>query len=201
MKSINCKKCGTELTDQTRHQTKTHLCKTCFKKYNAEYYAKNKEKFREHNRNWVENNREKLQEYMRQWRKNNKDKISVYRREWLNKSDENKEKQKQAIKLWAENNKERHLEIMRLVSMRRRVLKAGAEGSFTLKEFEDKCIEFGFRCAYCHTELSDFNVSIDHIVPLSKGGSNSIGNINPCCRTCNSSKNDLDLEEWLASRN
>ena len=36
----------------------------------------------------------------------------------------------------------------------------------------------------------------DHILALKKGGRLSPDNIIPCCRTCNSSKNDRNLEEW-----
>lgn len=37
---------------------------------------------------------------------------------------------------------------------------------------------------------------IDHVVPISRGGANSIGNIVAACGSCNSSKNDRLLTEW-----
>lgn len=40
------------------------------------------------------------------------------------------------------------------------------------------------------------NLSIDHIVPLSRGGSHSIGNLMTLCRVCNSSKGKKLLVEW-----
>lgn len=36
----------------------------------------------------------------------------------------------------------------------------------------------------------------DHVVPLSKGGTNYIDNIVPACVSCNSSKRDKFLSEW-----
>jgi 5-methylcytosine-specific restriction endonuclease McrA len=36
---------------------------------------------------------------------------------------------------------------------------------------------------------------IDHIVPLSKGGNHSIGNLAPCCVSCNSKKHSKFLAE------
>lgn len=40
-------------------------------------------------------------------------------------------------------------------------------------------------CAICGAVE---NISIDHIVPLSKGGTNTIDNVQPLCRSCNSRK-------------
>jgi 5-methylcytosine-specific restriction endonuclease McrA len=52
---------------------------------------------------------------------------------------------------------------------------------------------FGNSCAYCGK--SD-RISIDHVIPLSKGGLDECSNVVPACRTCNSSKNSKDLRDW-----
>jgi hypothetical protein len=53
-------------------------------------------------------------------------------------------------------------------------------------------------CVYCG---NDTNLSIDHIVPANRGGSDSGDNAVWACRSCNSSKSDRDLFEWwFASR-
>lgn len=51
---------------------------------------------------------------------------------------------------------------------------------------------FGGRCAYC----PDPATTRDHIMPISRGGSNYIGNIHPACARCNSSKGAKLLVEW-----
>jgi len=50
-------------------------------------------------------------------------------------------------------------------------------------------------CAYCDAEITRKTVTIDHIIPLSKGGKHEIGNIAPCCRSCNSSKGSKT--DWI----
>jgi 5-methylcytosine-specific restriction endonuclease McrA len=51
---------------------------------------------------------------------------------------------------------------------------------------------FGGRCAYCERPAT----SQDHVVPLSRGGRHTIGNVVPACGSCNSSKGSLLLVEW-----
>ena len=63
--------------------------------------------------------------------------------------------------------------------------KRNAEGSFTAEEFQALCDETGNKCLCCG---SLGPLVIDHVIPLSKGGSNNISNIQPLCGPCNSSK-------------
>ncbi len=52
-------------------------------------------------------------------------------------------------------------------------------------------------CAYCKQSPS---VTLDHVVPISRGGAHEFANLLPACRSCNSSKNALTLEEWQARK-
>ena len=51
-----------------------------------------------------------------------------------------------------------------------------------------------FTCVYCGEKPED--IEIDHIKPISKGGDNSITNLNTCCPKCNRLKGSKTLEEW-----
>ena len=56
---------------------------------------------------------------------------------------------------------------------------------------------FNGECAYSSIKIKKgVNNSIDHIVPLSKGGEHSIWNCVPMCKSYNSSKHTKDMETW-----
>ena len=56
--------------------------------------------------------------------------------------------------------------------------------------------KFKNRCAYCGDRLTLDTRTIDHIVPLSKGGSNYITNFFPACTHCNTLKSSLSLRDF-----
>nr|WP_239115333.1 HNH endonuclease [Streptomyces sp. SID8499] len=49
------------------------------------------------------------------------------------------------------------------------------------------------RCVYCDAPGG----TVDHVIPLSRGGQHAEGNLVPACKSCNSSKGDKLLIEWL----
>ena len=53
-------------------------------------------------------------------------------------------------------------------------------------------ISQGKGCTYCNQACA----TVDHIVPLNRGGDNQKQNLTPACRSCNSSKGDRLLSEW-----
>lgn len=65
--------------------------------------------------------------------------------------------------------------------------KRGAEGRFTVEEWVAICARHDWRCAICGHRT---RLTVDHIIPISRGGSNWPWNIQPACRSCNSQKSD-----------
>ena len=52
-------------------------------------------------------------------------------------------------------------------------------------------------CIYCGTKLvATKNFSIDHVMPRCNDGDNTIENLVPACRSCNSAKRTRDLDEF-----
>ncbi|MBD2137813.1 HNH endonuclease [Anabaena sp. FACHB-1237] len=50
-----------------------------------------------------------------------------------------------------------------------------------------------FQCQSCGKNSQEVNLSIDHIIPLSRGGKNHISNLQTLCLTCNQRKtNKID---------
>lgn len=122
---------------------------------------------------------------------NNREKAIADSVEWGKK---NKEKRKIVKKRWADKNKTYIAVINKNLNAR----KQGAEGSFSLQEYNDKLDLYKNRCGYC-SEREPYTV--DHIVPISKGGTNYIDNIMPCCLQCNGQKRDYLLDEWKTLSN
>jgi len=70
----------------------------------------------------------------------------------------------------------------------RRARKKGAIGHFTLNEWESLKERHGRRCLCCGMAEPEIKLTADHIIPLVRGGTNDISNIQPLCGSCNSRK-------------
>jgi len=52
------------------------------------------------------------------------------------------------------------------------------------------------RCHYCGREFSPSELTMDHVVPIIRGGRTTKGNVVPACKECNSRKKYLLPVEW-----
>lgn len=93
----------------------------------------------------------------------------------------------QRNKQWKTKNPEKALQIARAASKTRRARKIAAPiNDFTAAQWEEMKNAFNHRCAYCHKKCE--RLTQDHITPLSEGGSHTVSNIVPACRSCNAKK-------------
>ncbi|MFP4445207.1 MAG: HNH endonuclease [Desulfosudaceae bacterium] len=54
------------------------------------------------------------------------------------------------------------------------------------------------RCYYCGREFPPAELTMDHVVPLARGGKTTKGNVVPACKTCNTEKKQRLPVEWEA---
>lgn len=109
--------------------------------------------------------------------------------------DENPEKWKEKNDNWRKKNPEK----ARAIMYRHISLKRGADGRYTDEDLKQIYKDQNGCCAYCQRSISweiPYDVTVDHIQPLSRGGTNWPENIALACPQCNASKCDKLLSEW-----
>lgn len=74
-----------------------------------------------------------------------------------------------------------------------------ASGTFRWIEVIRIWIAAGKQCSYCDAVMTE-QPDPDHVIPISRGGRNDMGNIVPCCHSCNADKCDMTLAEWATDR-
>lgn len=134
--------------------------------YNFRYNRANREQITQQKREYRSRNRERIREQWRAYRAANLDKKKSYHRQWQRANPDK----------------------IAIYTHRRRAWKRGAAGDFTAQEWMNLKAAYGFRCLRCGLHEPDVTLTADHVIPLSQGGSNDIGNIQPLCKTCNTQK-------------
>lgn len=52
-------------------------------------------------------------------------------------------------------------------------------------------------CYYCGNHFSVDELTMDHVVPISRGGKSSKGNLVTACKDCNNKKKNMLTMEWI----
>lgn len=188
-------------------------CKECYSKRNKQYYEENKEEIaerrKEYNKQYYEEHKEEHAEYMKKYGKEyrieHKEEIAEYKKQYY---EEHKEEKAEYQKQYYEEHKEEiaeynkqyresnpHIVFNKNVLKRVRINNIEVKGRITSEQWYEVFNFFNNSCAYSEEELTN-NKTLDHIIPLSKGGTNEIWNVIPCSRSCNSSKQDKEFLEW-----
>jgi 5-methylcytosine-specific restriction endonuclease McrA len=96
--------------------------------------------------------------------------------------------------MWRKANPEKRT----LYNAKRRALAYGntpISELLTEAQWRDILDQYGRRCAYCGRKVE--KLTIDHVIPLAKGGKHSANNVVPACVSCNCKKNAKTSEEWV----
>ena len=192
-------------------------CKECDKQYREE----NKEMIAKHKKEYYENNRDGISEYWKEYYKNNKDEKREYQKQYREThKEEVKERNKQyreshkeeiaeKKKQHYQNNKEQILEKQKQYHKdnphisfnnrnKRRQLEENQGNGITKEQWLEMMEYFDWCCAYSGEYIggdSEFR-TIDHIIPLSKGGEHEVWNCVPMYNSYNYNKYTNDMEEW-----
>ena len=132
------------------------------------------EREREMARAWYHQNRERGIEYSRSYREAHPERIRVKNANW--------EKANRPARL--------------AIAHRRRARKRNAPGSHTAADIEAKLTSQDGHCYYCSSSLAN-GYHVEHLTPLSRGGSDGIENIVLSCPTCNLRKHAKTADEFL----
>jgi 5-methylcytosine-specific restriction endonuclease McrA len=185
-----CTKCDEWklLEDYHRHpHTKDRRqvrCKVCACQARKDWAANNPKAVAEHTHKFIARYREdaefkaKIQAYNLTQYYRHKDRHNEVQKRWY---ESNRERRSETRRKW----RQAHPELNKVYHYRWIARRRSNGGAFTLDEWQSLCTHCDWRCLCCG---GDKPLTVDHVVPVSKGGSDDISNIQPLCQSCNSSK-------------
>lgn len=149
--------------------------------YNLQYRAANGDKLRAGEKAWREANKERHRESSRKW------------------SAANPERAKEINRRWREANADQVSE--RLLRRRALMVSGNYDEGISAASLRAR---HGDMCAYCDglmvfekaSVYLPLSATVEHVIPLARGGEHTWSNTILACRRCNSSKSDRLLEEW-----
>ena len=137
-----------------------------------------------------EENREKVAKMYSVWQKKNKEKVKIRNKRWSN---NNRNSAARRSAKWRAKNPLKVAEINRVKNNKRRLI----EGTFTKY---DICLLLkvqNYKCVYCLEDIGkNKKWHLDHIMPVSLGGTNWPENLQALCKSCNLRKSNKHPDIW-----
>lgn len=122
-----------------------------------------------------------------EWKRNHPEAMARWRADMLERNPEherqyraiNKDRDSARIARWSKENRAR-----RNATQNARRAREYSGGTYSAEEWLDLCDQYGNVCLSCGID----EITVDHVVPLVRGGANTIDNLQPLCKKCNFSK-------------
>ena len=131
-------------------------------------------------RKYQEEHKEEISEYKMNWAADNEEKAAASKLAYY-------EREREEVIARSKKGAESHPEKVRQAKAnnlrKRRAARHASRGNFTVEEFKELCESYGNKCLACGD--TEAVLEADHVVPLTKGGSDNISNIQPLCGSCN----------------
>ena len=160
-------------------------CRDCQKLFNSETYPRMRQRpeFRrlcvQRAVEWQKSNPDKANARARRWYHKNKGKANLATRRWQN----NPERVRRVGRAWA--HRPDSLNKRRIQNQKRRARLFGSDATFSIQDWQATLERQLGKCGICGLSVA---LTIDHIIPLSKGGKHEPANVQALCRPCNSRK-------------
>ncbi len=158
-----------------------------FSNNNKRSYKRNRDKILARNRAYYDKYPERKKETYRKHREKNREAMNERSRKWYA---EHRSIHNQRVQRWAAKNTHKRLAYVH--ARRARRLQNG--GQYTTAQWSELKLEYDYCCLCCDRREPDIRLTIDHVVPIARGGSNDISNIQPLCIHCNKSKGTKTID-------
>ena len=157
-----------------------HSCKNCLSSQKKKRYRENIEQIKSQSKEYYLKNADRIKSQSK-WQRTHSDRVNINSRKhyW------NNVVQHRTRKL---DYQKANPEKMRANAARRRTRKTQAGGSYTVAEWQALKAKYNDTCLCCGRREPIIKLTADHVIPVIKGGSSEIGNIQPLCLPCNKSK-------------
>jgi 5-methylcytosine-specific restriction endonuclease McrA len=172
------------------HGCRCDDCRLAARDYQNAWNRANPEKMRAKRKRCYDANPAKHRARAAAWAKANPAKRAVYNARAYAK---NPERTKIASRAWVKANPERARARALVSQHNRRARYFAAEGRLTPEARELLFETYGKACLRCG---SADDIVVDHVVALSRGGSNLFENLQPLCRSCNVSKGNRNSTDY-----
>jgi 5-methylcytosine-specific restriction endonuclease McrA len=205
--TVNARKREYDMTRKPIRQNRYQQNREEILARNREYASRNKEAAAARNRRYRQQNQETIQSRQSAYRQANHERLMEKHREWrkLNEAAQVAKRREYYLSIKDSHNRysaeyyRNNPVRVNAIRAARRARELNAEGRYTQEDIEFLLVMQGKQCACCRESIAT-KYHVDHVVPLSAGGSNYRSNLQLLCPPCNLQKSSKHPIEFMQQR-